>query len=157
MQKAQVPLVKLGGMSKRTSNLYKSFQPHSYKLTLITAKGDTGAEGLVTITGQKLPPPSKRITLHQKGLKITDAQIIRHDKKGDHVFTIARINHLPTFEQVRLHTKETLFPGHYEIIINFSPKPNLESELPKRELFPCIDEPEAWASVQSISTSSISS
>src|SRR3989338_10410366 len=110
MQKAQVPLVKLGGMSKRTSNLYKSFQPHSYKLTLITAKGDTGAEGLVTITGQKLPPPSKRITLHQKGLKITDAQIIRRDKKGNQQFKVSRINHLTTFEQVRLHTAGMLYP-----------------------------------------------
>lgn len=142
---------------KRSESLARLFVPDRYVLTLIQAKGDTDAAGLVTISGQKLPPPSKRITLHQKGLKITGAQIIRHDKKGDRVFTIARINHLPTFEQVRLHTKETLFPGHYEIIINFSPKPNLESELPKRELFPCIDEPEAWASVQSISTSSISS
>ena len=115
------------------------------------------SKGQVKIVGNKLAPPSKRITLHQKGLKITSARIIRHDKKGDQQFTIARINHLPTFEQVRLHAKETLFPGHYEIIINFSPKPKLESKLPKRELFPCIDEPEAWASVQSISTSSIAS
>jgi len=142
---------------KHGESLAKLFLPESYKLTLIQPKGDTDAEGLVTITGKKLPPPSKRITLHQKGLKITGARIIRHDKKGDQVFTTARINHLPTFEQVRLHTKETLFPGHYEVMINFSPQPKLESGLPKRELFPCIDEPDAWSSVQSISTSSISS
>ncbi|MBI2009125.1 hypothetical protein HYS84_01795 [Candidatus Saccharibacteria bacterium] len=142
---------------KRSESLARLFVPGSYVLTLIQAKADTGAEGLVTITGQKMPPPSKRITLHQKGLKITGARIVRHDKKGDQEFSIARINHLPTFEQVRLHTKETLFPGPYEIIINFSPQPKLESKLPKRKLFPCIDEPSAWSGVQSISTSSIAS
>lgn len=133
---------------KHRESLASLFVPKGYKLTLIPVKGDTDAEGLITISGQKLPPPSKRITLHQRGLKITSAQIIRHDRKGDQEFTIVRINHLPTFEQVRLHTKETLFPGHYEIIINFSAKPKLKSTLPKRELFPCIDEPEAWAMVK---------
>ena len=131
------------------NGLHIRFQPESYEVN--------PSKGRVKIVGNKMAPPSKRITLHQKGLKITGARIIRHDKKGDQVFTTARINHLPTFEQVRLHTKETLFPGHYEVMINFSPQPKLESGLPKRELFPCIDEPDAWSSVQSISTSSISS
>ena len=134
---------------RKVAKLYAWFQPERYEL-------DT-SKGRVKIFGNKIKPPSKRITLHQKGLKITEAQIVRHDKKGDQKFAVARINHLPTFEQVRLHAKETLFPGHYEIIINFSPKPKLKSKLPKRQLFPCIDEPEAWDSVQSISTSSISS
>lgn len=131
-------------MVKSNDSLAGQFLPSKYKLTLIEAKGDSDAEGLITITGQKLPPPSKRITLHQKGLKITEAQVVRRDKKGDQQFKVARINHLPTFQQVRLHTKETLFPGYYEITLNFSPKHDLKSNLPKRELFPCIDEPEAW-------------
>ena len=134
---------------RKGTKLYAQFQPERYEVN--------PSKGRVKIVGNKTAPPSKRITLHQKGLKITGAQIIRHDKKGDQQFTIARINHLPTFEQVRLHSQETLFPGHYEIMINFSPQPKLESGLPKRELFPCIDEPEAWGGVQSISTSSISS
>src|SRR3989344_6335309 len=116
------------------NGLHIRFQPESYEVN--------PSKGRVKIVGNKMAPPSKRITLHQKGLKITGARIIRHDKKGDQVFTIARINHLPTFEQVRLHSQETLFPGPYEIIINFSPKPELGSKLPKRELFPCIDESE---------------
>lgn len=130
---------------KHIQLLAKLFVPSSYRLVLNQTGGDTDAEGLITIAGKKMPPPSKRITLHQKGLKITGAQIVRRDKKGDQQFSVARINHLPTFQQVRLHTKETLFPGYYEILVNFTPQPDLKSKLPKRQLFPCIDEPEAWA------------
>jgi len=104
----------------------------------------SGSDCQLIIEGKKLPPPSKRITLHQKGLKISSAQIVRRDKKGNREFRVARINHLPTLQQVRLHADETLFPGYYEIIINFSPKCDPKSKLPKRELFPCVDEPEAW-------------
>ncbi len=104
------------------------------------------SESRVQIVGKKIGPPSKRISLHQKGLKITGAQISRQDKRGVQDFSVVRINHLPTSEQVRLHTKETLFPGYYEISLNFLPKHDFKSDLPKRELFPCIDEPEAWDS-----------
>lgn len=122
-------------MPKKNIDLYKLFKPEKYKLV----------NNKLKIVGKKVGPPSKRITLHQKGLKITEAQIVRHDKKGDQQFEVARINHLPTMQQVRLHTSETLFPGYYEITLNFSPKRDLKSNLPNRELFPCIDEPEAWA------------
>ncbi len=125
-------------MPKRATWLYRSFQPEEYRLTL------DGNKCWLVITGRKLPPPSKRISLHQKGLKITGAKITRLDKKGSTEYEVVRINHLPTFEQVRLHTKEILFPGYYEIAISFSPKPKPKSKLPKRQLFPCIDEPEAW-------------
>ena len=93
--------------------LLKGFQPIKYML---------GA-GQVRIFGNKTSPPAKRITLHQKALKITDAKIVRHDKKGDQEFDVVRINRLPTMQQVRLHTKETLFPGHYEITISFKGDP----------------------------------
>lgn len=98
---------------KKEVEIYKHFQPKRYEL----------GSDFVKITGQKLPPPSKRITLHQKGLKVTGAKIIRHDKKGDQEFEVVRINHLPTMRQARLHTKETLFPGHYEITVFFGGDP----------------------------------
>lgn len=122
--------------------LLNHFQPERYELD--------SPQGQIKISGKKVGPPSKRITLHQKGLKITNAQIVRRDKKGDREFSIARINHLPTFEQVRLHTRETLFPGHYEVIIDFSNSHKPSPEAPKREQFPCIDEPEAWESARTI-------
>ncbi len=77
---------------------------------------------------------------------ISSAQITRKDKRGDQQFVPQRINNMPTLEQVRLHTKETLFPGYYEVTIHFLAKPAMKQELPKRQLFPSIDEPEAWAS-----------
>lgn len=134
---------------KHAQPLAKLFVPSSYRLALTQARSDTDAEGLITIAGKKMPPPSRRITFHQKGLKIISAKITRLDKKGPIEYEIIRINHLPTFEQVRLHTSETLFPGDYKIVMQFTakhePKPDSSS---KRQIFPCIDEPEAWAKTE---------
>ncbi len=121
----------------KATRLHKSFQPEKYELN--------SSKGQVKIFGKKIRAPSKRLTFHQKGLKIISAKITRKDKRGEQEFTVARINHLPTFQQVRLHTNETLFPGIYEITVDFLAKANRTTESRKRELFPCIDEPEAWA------------
>lgn len=106
----------------------------------------------LVITGKKLPPPAKRITLHQKGLKITAAKIIKKDKKGLSEYEVLRINHLPTFDEVRIHTKDILYPGHYQIDLAYELSPQkakslvkLASEVPHRDLMPSIDETEAWA------------
>lgn len=90
-----------------------------------------------------MPPPSQRITLHQKGLKIISAKIFRRDKAGQKEYEIKRINHLPTFEEVRLHTKELLYPGDYEIVLEYKLKKS-GAPKPSREFLPSIDEPEAW-------------
>lgn len=121
----------------KITKLSLRFQPEKYELDV--------SGGCVRVYGKKIGPPSKRITLHQKGLKVTSAKIARRDKKGEQKFTVVRINNLPTLQQVRLHSDEMLFPGYYEITINFYLKNAPKSKLPKRELFPCIDEPEAWA------------
>lgn len=130
----------------RAKKLFEQFQPQHYELTLKEKRA-----GLI-IKGLKQPPPSKRITLHQKGLKVIGAKIIREDKNGPVEFKIKRINHLPTFEQVRLHTEETLFPGRYLIELQFVFKNGQSSRLKKhdsknldRSLVPSIDEPKAWA------------
>lgn len=140
---------------KRKESLVQQFAPEKYKLTLIPAKGDTDAEGLVTITGRKLPPPSRRLVFHQRHLKITRAEIHAQTKKGEQEIHVARINHHKSFEQVRLHTKETLYPGNYEVTTAFIVKLSADTERPEvinaafkageslREFFPCIDEPEA--------------
>ncbi len=131
--------------------------PESYKLTFVQAKGDTDAEGLITITGQKLPPPSRRLVFHQRHLKITRAEIQAQTKKGEQEIHVARINHHRNFEQVRLHTKETLYPGRYSVTMTFIVKPPAGTEKIERitaafgagesvrEFFPSIDEPGAIA------------
>ncbi|MDO8591537.1 MAG: hypothetical protein Q7R60_01255 [bacterium] len=127
----------------KANNLHSQFRPEKYELDIL--------EGRVIIFGRKLPPPSKRITFHQKGLKIISAKITRLDKKGATEHDVARINHLPTFEQVRLHTASMLYPGQYIIELSFQLDPqkikalkNLGDKKPSRHLLPSIDEPEAW-------------
>ena len=134
-------------MSKKNVSLCRLFQPQNYSLSV------DGNKCRLVITGKKLPPPSKRITLHQKGLKITSAKIIRNDRRGPTEHDVARINHLPTFEQVRLHTAGMLYPGVYVIELSYRLNPDKLQQLkklgdkkPSRDLLPSIDEPEASGS-----------
>ena len=125
-------------------------------------------EGTVTICGDKVGRPSQRLTFHQKGLHITQAKIIKHDKKGDREYALKRINNQNKFDEVRLHTEELVYPGTYTITLHFTgsitrqmngiypcyfTKDGQEKKLiatqfeshHAREAFPCIDEPEAKA------------
>jgi len=94
-----------------------TFLPEVYKLSL-TAKDRKGS---LEIQGQKLGPPNKRITLNQKGLKIVGARIIYSQKNKKVEHQVTRINHLPSREEVRLHTNSPLYPGSYQIDLEFSP------------------------------------
>ena len=125
--------------------LSDAFLPERYELSL------SGNEYQLVIAGQKLPPPSKRISLHQKSLKVESAEIVRVDKRGSTEYEVMRINHLPTIQQVRLHTKELLYPGRYQIVLNYKLSSDKVKQLsrlgdnkPNRELVPSVDEPEAW-------------
>jgi hypothetical protein len=130
-------------MAKKSIPLYEQFQPEKYFLEL---KSDAAK---LIITGQKLAPPSKRIALHQKNLKIISSRITAMTKQGPREHEVARINHLPSFQEVRLHTKELLYPGDYEIFLEYKLDPQkanqFKSDKPSRELLPSIDEPGAWA------------
>lgn len=124
--------------------------------------------GSVVITGKKAGRPSQRITFHQKGLDITEAHIRRSDKKGEKAYDVSRINKQSSFDEVRLHCDEMLYPGEYTVTLKFSGKitRNMEGIYPcffeqdgteqkliatqfeshhARDAFPCIDEPEAKA------------
>jgi hypothetical protein len=76
--------------------------------------------GKIIITGRKLPPPSMRITLHQKNIRILAVKIIHKSKKGDIGYEVGRINHIKSFGETRLHTKNILYPGTYQLFIEFS-------------------------------------
>ncbi len=155
-------------MSKNVKRLFSEFQPHQYNLSLIPDRDKAQFHGTVTITGDKKHRPNQRITLHQKGITVVSATIIRHDKKGDQSFDVDRINNHNSYDEVRLHTTQKLFPGHYTITIEFKGKitPQMNGVYPcnfeqngkkqqliatqfeshhAREVFPCIDEPEAKA------------
>jgi puromycin-sensitive aminopeptidase len=155
-------------MSKNVTRLFRQFEPEHYSLDITPNAETMTFSGKVVITGKKTGRPSQRLTLHQKDLKITKAKITRHDRKGDQEVSIDRINVQKSFDEVRLHSNEMLYPSHYTIELEFSgtitrqmnglypcyfkegakEKNLLATQFEShhaREVFPCIDEPEAKA------------
>lgn len=159
-------------MSKKVTQLANSFQPKHYDLTLDIDKSSLLFRGNVTISGKKINRPSQRITLHQKDLKITKATITKIDKKKQEIdVPVSRVMHHKSYDEVRLHTNEMLYPGIYRIDIHFkgaitepmnglypchfkhdsANKTLLATQFEShhaREVFPCIDEPAAKATFQ---------
>jgi aminopeptidase N len=155
-------------MSKNVTRLYEQFKPESYQLYLHPDREAARFTGHVTLTGQKTGRPNFRLTLHQKGLKVTKATVRSNGKKGEQELTVDRISSHKSYEEVRIHTKEQIYPGSYTIYLEFNgqiTEPmsgiypcSFEVEGNKklliatqfeshhaREVFPCVDEPEAKA------------
>lgn len=155
-------------MSKEAKRLFAQFQPEHYELLLRPDAETLRFFGSVTISGRKTGRPSQRVTLHQKGLKVTAAKIVKHDKNGDIEVPVGRINNQDSMYEVRLHANEMLYPGGYTLVLDFEgmitpamsgiyasnfehdgkPKVILATQFEShhaREAFPCIDEPEAKA------------
>src|SRR5437763_1523657 len=112
--------------------------------------------------------PSQRLAFHQKGLTVYGATITKNDKKGDRETAVARRNTQDSLGELRLHTEELLPAGRYTATIHFEAPIqdsmhgayfcNYDMDGKKkqivatqfeshsaREVFPCIDEPEAKA------------
>jgi aminopeptidase N len=155
-------------MGKKVTRLFEQFQPEHYELALHPDREAMSFSGTVTIRGRKTGRPSQRLTFHQKDLKIAKATVTKHDKAGDQAIELTRINNQDSFDEVRLHTGEMIYPGDYTVTMEF------EGEITRpmqgiypcffkhdgkdkqlvatqfeshhaREAFPCIDEPEAKA------------
>ena len=160
-------MLKLCSMGK-VKRLFDQFKPENYNIDLIPDKETMTFKGTVTVTGKKTGPPSNRITLHQKGLKIHSAIILHKGKKEEKEVIVDRINLQKTFDEVRVHTKESLTAGVYSITLTFSgeitramngvypcffkhdgvDKKLIATQFEShhaREVFPCIDEPAAKA------------
>lgn len=154
---------------KSVARLYTQFQPQNYDVIFKIDENTMRFSGSVAIRGKKVGRPSKRITFHQNKLAVTNARITRHDKKaGDQEIKIARVNKHDSFNEVRLHAAEMVYPGEYTVYLEFEapitsgmtgiyPCFFKDGEVDKqlimtqfeshhaREAFPCIDEPEAKA------------
>lgn len=148
--------------------LFSEFKPERYELHLEPDRETMTFSGRVIIHGRKTGRPSQRLTLHQKGLKITSAKLTKLDKKGSLEVELERINIHNSYDELRLHGKDMIYPGNYIVEIDFSGKItesmhgiypcNFELDGVRkqliatqfeshhaREVFPCIDEPEAKA------------
>lgn len=155
-------------MSKTVRRLLDQFVPENYNLELDIDRANMSFSGKVIIRGKKVGRPSKRITFHQKDLKIESATLTRYDKSDEKLIKVVRINSHQTFNEVRLHSEELIYPGSYTIEIKFSAnitepmmglypcrydqngdtKYLLATQFEShhaREAFPCIDEPSAKA------------
>jgi puromycin-sensitive aminopeptidase len=155
-------------MAKTVRRLFAQFQPATYGLELIIDREAMTFRGQVTITGKKVGRPAQRLTFHQEDLRITAASIVKHDKKGDLPIEVSRINKQKSFDEVRLHTADMLYPGEYSVTMSFEgaitrqmngiypcffthqgqKKSLIATQFEShhaREAFPCIDEPEAKA------------
>ena len=153
---------------KSVARLYTQFQPKQYDVTFDIDEDAKRFSGRVSIQGKKVGRPSQRITLHQNGLKITSAKVVKHDKKGDQDVLVTRINNQNSLHEVRLHFGGMAYPGEYTLTLEFEapltigmtgiyPTTFKDGDTEKqlvmsqfeshhaREAFPCIDEPEAKA------------
>ena len=155
---------------KKVKRLYSEFKPERYELYLEPDRGKMAFSGKLKLTGRKTGRPSRRLTLHQKGLKITSAKVLLADRKTgqNHEIEISRINAHKAYDELRLHTSTPLHAGQYTLELEFSGriKDQMHGIYPcnflldgqkkqliatqfeshhAREAFPCIDEPEAKA------------
>lgn len=154
--------------SRDVKRLFAQFQPKKYILDIVVDRENMTFGGHVIISGRRAGRPSQRLTFHQNGLKITAAHVIFHDKKGDHEIAIDRLNHHQAYDEIRLHAKQMLYPGLYTVRMEFEgtvtrpmngvypcyfkhrgkEKQLIATQFEShhaREVFPCVDEPEAKA------------
>lgn len=162
------PVVQWLHMGKKVTRLYEQFEPENYKLALNPDRDAMAFTGAVVIRGRKTGRPSQRLTFHQKGLEITKATVTKDEKGGHKPVEITRINNQDSFDEVRLHAKDMVYPGEYTIVMEFrgeitrpmqgiypcffkdggKDKQLIATQFEShhaREAFPCIDEPEAKA------------
>lgn len=168
MPRAEESHVRISSMSKKVTRLFRNFQPSNYQLSINPNKDSLTFTGSIVIRGKKTGPPSRRLTFHQKNLKISGVEVVHIHKNIETELKTDRINVHKSSDEIRLHFKDSLKHGEYRVSMKFSGKitSNMEGLYPcnfkhqgkpdkllatqfeshhAREVFPCIDEPEAKA------------
>src|SRR4051812_44761526 len=121
-------------MGKKVTRLYEQFQPQHYDLALDIDRDAMKFSGIVTLRGKKTGRPGQRLTFHQKDLKVSKATIVKHDKKGDQRIDVSRINNQYSFDEVRLHGADMIYPGSYTVTMEFIG----EISRPMNGIYPCF-------------------
>jgi puromycin-sensitive aminopeptidase len=155
-------------MSKKVTRLYKQFAPDNYNIIIKLGEDKRSFTGSVEIFGKKTDRPNQRITLHQKELRISNVKLVKKDKTSDQNIDVSRVVLQNSYDELRIHTEDKIYPGEYKISMDFagSITKNMDGIYPcffneddkqkeliatqfeshhAREAFPCIDEPEAKA------------
>jgi len=154
---------------KQVKRLFNQFRPVSYQLKLEPSKQTMKATGRVEILGFKVGRPSQRITLHSKNLDIKSISLFQLDKRDNsHKVNVTRHLYHRSYDELRIHSDETIYPGKYKLVIDYQFKISrqmsglypsfydhndvkeiiLATQFEShhaREVFPCIDEPQAKA------------
>ena len=124
-------------MAKKVTRLYEQFHPENYKIHITLSEDKKTFTGSVVITGKRVGKPSKRITLHTKGLKTSNHKVIRTDKKGNsEELSLSRVNEQKTYDELRLHFDQDIFPAQFEISMDF--KGNITDNMDG--IYPCYFE-----------------
>ena len=137
------------------SRLYETFQPSHYDLTLTLNRTQRTFSGSVTITGERIPGTS--ITLHAKDLNVTNVAVNEEpaaftvDQPADAVHIEAahssdEVRVTVDFNGTITDAMHGLYPCYYEA--DGQKKELLATQFEShhaREVFPCVDEPEAKA------------
>ena len=155
-------------MGKKVRRLFEQFRPENYRLELDVDRENMKFSGSVIIKGKKVGRPSQRVTLHQKDLKIESALMKKINKGVAAEISLSRTIAHGSYDELRLHASDMIYPGEYELAIRFSgditevmhgmypcffehdgqKKSLIATQFEShhaREVFPCIDEPEAKA------------
>jgi aminopeptidase N len=148
--------------------LYSQFRPKNYQIEIKPNIEKKDFTGKVIISGLKVGPTSSRITFHQINLRITKSKVTYKSKTGENELKIKRINYQQKSDELRLHFDSKIRSGEYFIELEFKGKitdelsgmyistNKINNKTKKiittqfeshaaREVFPCIDEPEAKA------------
>ncbi len=109
-------------MRKSVKRLYSEFKPSRYELNLTPDKSKMSFEGIVKVFGKKNSRPSKRLTFHQKDLIISKARVFKIVKDSKEEIKVSRVNTHNSYDELRIHLSENIYPGEYEIEIDFKGK-----------------------------------
>ena len=115
-------MIEYSDMTKSVTRLYTQFQPENYELSIRLDEDNMRFSGRVVVVGKKVGRPSRRLSFHANGVKVTSGKIVRRDKKGEAELPLARINHHKSFQEVRLHTESMAYPGEYTVTMEFEGK-----------------------------------